>query len=204
MQFGLSTRFANAIPSRGSIHYEMLEAIDDFETKDDPAVFRGLDGLTHALNGSIGEDPLVFAGQKLARPRAVIDSRHDCASHVFHRLAKILEQSNAVFPYRRILRYQVHILGHSDAVSETQTRLRGGGFERVQLCFAHASDFLSADFKDVEASLAGSCDERELVDVPILRPISEMYSYGIHDLSELGFVFAESQVTTLSMPPSTK
>ena len=101
---------------------------------------------------------------------------------MFHLPAEILEQGDPVLSYGRILRYQIHVLGHSDAVSETETRVRGGGLERIQLCFAHARDLLGADFEDVEASLAGFCDERELVDVPILRPISEVYSDGIHDL----------------------
>jgi hypothetical protein len=51
-----------------SVHDEMLEAIDDFKAKDDVAVFRGFDGLAHPLNRSIGEDSLVFAWQKFARP----------------------------------------------------------------------------------------------------------------------------------------
>ena len=68
MQFGLSTRLAKAIPFGGGVHDEMLEAVDDLEAEDDPAVFRGLDGLTHALDGSIGCRPLVFAGKEFARP----------------------------------------------------------------------------------------------------------------------------------------
>ena len=67
------------ITSVGMMAYEMkvkgqnvlrfpFKSIDDFKAKDDIAVFRGFDCLTHPLNRSIGEHSLVFAWQKFARP----------------------------------------------------------------------------------------------------------------------------------------
>ena len=83
--------FCECDPFGGGVHYEMLEAIDNFEAEDDTAVFRGLNRLTHAIDGSSVRDPFVFTGHEFARPGAVIDSRHYCAAHVFHRSSKILK-----------------------------------------------------------------------------------------------------------------
>src|SRR5260370_1802397 len=57
----------------GSVHHELLEAIDDFDAKEDAAVFGGFDRFAHALDSAIGEDLFFFAGQEFARPGAVVD-----------------------------------------------------------------------------------------------------------------------------------
>ena len=62
--------FGEGDPLRGGVHDKVLETINDFEAEDDPAVFRRLDGLTHAFDGSVGCRPLVFARKEFARPGA--------------------------------------------------------------------------------------------------------------------------------------
>ena len=141
-------------------------------------------------------------GKEFARPGAIVNAGHYLPPHVLHIPAEILEESDPVLSNGRIFRDQVHILGHSDAVGELQTCVRGGGLECIELSLAHPRNLLRADLEDLEPSLSGFFHEGELVHVPVLRPISEVYSDGIHKLDDL--ILFGGQVTTLSMPPSTK
>src|SRR6516165_12570076 len=66
-------------PFGSSVHEKVLEAVHDFDTKENAAVFGSFDRFAHALNRPIGENLFVFAGQRPARPATVINTGHDGA-----------------------------------------------------------------------------------------------------------------------------
>src|ERR1700736_3925502 len=183
---GAADPFGKGNPFSGGVHDELLETIDDLDAKEHAAVFGGFDRFAHALDSPVGEDLFVFAGQQLARPGTVIDAGHDGAVHMFHRSRHILEKSDAFFARGGVLRGQVHIGGHADAVSEAEARVRGGAFERVSLRIAHAGDFRRVDLKNIEATFLGSFDKLDGLRVPVLGPVSEVYSDGVHKLMQIG------------------
>src|ERR1700738_2488134 len=78
------------------------------------------------------------------------------------------------------LRGQDHTVGYADSVSEAEARIRGGAFERVPLRIAHAGDFRRVDLKNIEAIFLGSFDKLDGLRVPVLGPVSEVYSDGVH------------------------
>jgi len=119
------------------VHHELLEAIDDFDAKEDVAIFGGFNRFAHALESAVGEDLFVFAGQQLAWPGAVIDAGQYGAAQVFHRSRHVLKKSDAFFPRRGVLRGQVHIGFQAMLLSETQARIRSRTFEGVPLGIAH-------------------------------------------------------------------
>src|SRR3984957_14769035 len=177
---GAADPFGKGNPFSGGVHDELLETINDLDAKEDAAVFGGFDRVAHALDSPVGEDLFVFAGQELARPATVIDAGHDGAVHMLHRSRHLPEKSDALFARVGVLRGQVHIGSHADAVSEAQARIRGGAFERVPLRIAHTGDFRRVDFKNIEATFFRSTDKLDGFRVPVLGPVSEVYSDGIH------------------------
>src|SRR5258707_13013368 len=76
LAIGASHSFGEGDAFCSCVHDELLEAIDDFDAKQDAAVFGGLDCFTHALDRPVVEYPLVLARQQLARPGAIIDASH--------------------------------------------------------------------------------------------------------------------------------
>jgi hypothetical protein len=133
LQLGTVDPFGKGNPFSGGVHHELLETIDDLDAKEHAAVFGGFDRFAHSLESPVGEDLFVFAGQGLARPATVIDAGHDRAVHMFHRSRHILEKSDAFFARGGVLRGQVHIGGHADAVSEAQARIRPRCTKRLRL-----------------------------------------------------------------------
>ena len=65
-------------------------------------------------------------------------------------------------------------------------RIRRRLFERVALGAAHPADFLGAHLQHVKAALFSFLDKREGLHLPVLGPISEVYSDGVHKLMEMG------------------
>src|SRR5260370_12165096 len=200
---GAADPFGKGNPFSGGVHDELLETIDDLDAKEHAAVFGGFDRFAHALDSPVGEDLFVFAGQQLARPGTVIDAGHDGAVHMFHRSRHILEKSDAFFARGGVLRGQVHTGAHADAVSEAQARIRGGAFERVSLRIAHAGDFRRVDLKNIEATFLGSFDKLDGLRLPVLVPVSEVYSDWVHNLIQIaaGNSRTTRQFTLNGKPP---
>src|SRR6516165_2963966 len=132
-------------PFGSSVHQEVLEAVHDFDAKENAAVFGGFDRFSHTLNCPVGENLFVFTGKRPPRPGTVINAGHNGAAHLFHRPAYLLEKINGVFPDCSIFREHVHVGSHANAVSESEARIRRRPLERVPLRGSHPSDFLGAD-----------------------------------------------------------
>jgi hypothetical protein len=164
----------------------VLEAVDDFDTKQNAAVLSDFDRFAHALDCPVGEDSFVFAGQRPARPATVIDAGHDGAAHLLHCQRYVLKKGDALFARRGVFREHVHVGRQPNAVSESDTRIRRRFFERIPLRSAHAGDFWGVDLENVKAAFFGALDKQQRLRVPVLGPISEVYSNGVHKLMLMG------------------